>query len=112
MSPTSDPVLRLRHIVDEAEQIGRVTEGLSFEIFRDTWMIRRSVPHGLLIITEAARSLPAELKAKHAEVRWRPLESFGNVLRHEYQHVDPWVLWRIVQEEPAAAACQRSADDL
>lgn len=92
-------MVRLHHIVDEAEAIGETIQGLTFEAFRDTWMVWRSVQHGLLIITEASRSLPADLKAEHPTVPWPQLESLGNVLRHEYQHVDPRVIWRIAREE-------------
>lgn len=92
---SKNPRLRLRHILDEAAEIRAALQGLSFETFRDTWLIRRAVEHGLLIITEAAKSLPAEMKAAHPAIAWGKLESFGNFLRHEYRRVDPDTLWRI-----------------
>ena len=55
--------------------------------------------HGLLIIAEACKSLPPELKAIHPLVPWGRIEALGNVLRHEYQDVDPKVLWRIMREQ-------------
>ena len=99
MAFTKDPAARLRHILDEAEAIQEATRSLTFDAFCDSWMVRRAVEHGLLIITEASKSLPPALKAAYPAVPWRRVESFGNVLRHEYRDVDPVVLWRIVQEQ-------------
>jgi len=76
-------------------QINLALRGLTFEISQDSWITWRAVEHGLLIVTEAAKALLAELKATHPEIPWRQLEAFGNFLRHEYQRVDPQTLWRI-----------------
>jgi|SRR5713101_6829146 len=86
-------------MLDEAVAIQETTGGLTFEAFRDTWTIRRAVEHGLLIIAEASKSLPSELKAEQSAVPWTRVESLGNVLRHEYQDIDPKVLWRIVHDQ-------------
>jgi uncharacterized protein with HEPN domain len=99
MAFSKDPAARLHHILDEAEAIQEATQDLTFDAFRDSWMVRRAVEHGLLIITEASKSLPPALKAAHPAVPWRQVEAFGNVLRHEYREVDPTVLWRIVREQ-------------
>ena len=107
MAASKNPALRLRHILDEAEAIQKATRRLTFEEFRDIWTVRRAVEHGLLIITEASKALPAEAKAAHSNVLWARLEALGNVLRHDYKDVDPKALWRIVDEQlptlPAAA---------
>jgi uncharacterized protein with HEPN domain len=99
MAPSANPIARLRHMLDEAEAIQEATRGLTFEAFRDTWTVRRAVEHGLLIITEASKSLPSELKAGQPAIPWTRIESLGNVLRHEYQDIDPKALWRIVHDQ-------------
>jgi uncharacterized protein with HEPN domain len=99
MAASKNPTVRLRHILDEAEAIRAATADIDFETFRDTWMIRRAVEHGLLIIAEACKSLPTELKTRHPAIPWARVEALGNVLRHEYQDIDPKVLWRIVHEQ-------------
>jgi uncharacterized protein with HEPN domain len=108
MAATKNPALRLRHILDEAEAIRAATRGINFDQFRNTWTIKRAVEHGLLIISEAARSLPAEMKAAHPVVPWSRIEALGNVLRHDYKDVDAKALWRIVEEQlPALVAAAR-----
>jgi uncharacterized protein with HEPN domain len=108
------PANRLRHTLDEARAIEQTARDTTFERFRDTWLIRRAVEHGLLIITEAAKTLPQELKATQPAIPWRQIESFGNLLRHEYREVDPAALWRIVHEElpRVVAAAQAMLDEL
>ena len=99
MAPSKNPGVRLRHILDEAAAIRQEIEGVSFETFRDTWALRRAVQHGLLIIAEAAKSLPVELKAAHKSIPWARVEALGNVLRPDYQEIDLKTLWRIAQEQ-------------
>jgi uncharacterized protein with HEPN domain len=99
MAPSKNPAARLRHILDEVEAIQNATKEIAFEAFRDTWTIRRAVEHGLLIVAEASKALPSDLKAGQPDVPWSRVEALGNVLRHEYQHVDPKVLWRVVGEQ-------------
>lgn len=99
MAASKNPALRLHHILDEAEAIQRATQGVTFEAFRASWTLRRAVEHGFLIITEASKALPSELKAKQPDVPWARIEALGNILRHEYKDVDPAVLWRIIQEQ-------------
>lgn len=113
MAPSKNPTVRLRHIIDEAEAIQSAVKGHSFEAFRDTWTLRRAVEHGLLIIAEASKSLPIELKAQEGAVPWSRVEALGNVLRHEYQDVDPKVLWRIIREQLPILAreARRMLDD-
>jgi uncharacterized protein with HEPN domain len=64
--------------------------------------MKRALQHGLLIIAEAAKNLPSELKESHPEVPWRKIHGLGNLLRHGYRRVDHEVLWSIITEHLAA----------
>jgi uncharacterized protein with HEPN domain len=99
MAASQAPALRLQHMPDEALAIRQATLNLSFESFCDTWLVRRAVEPGLLIISEAARSLPSELKQTQPSMPWGQIEALGNFLRHEYREVDPAVLWRIIHHD-------------
>lgn len=109
MAASRHPSARLHHILDEAQAIEQAARGLTVGAFRASWLVRRAVEHGLLIITEASKALPAEVKARQPAVPWSQIESLGNVLRHEYKDVDPEVLWRIVHEQlPVLAEAART----
>jgi uncharacterized protein with HEPN domain len=59
--------------------------------------MKRAVEHALLIIAEAAKHLPQEMKERRPEVPWAKIHGLGNLLRHEYRHIDPDILWSIVK---------------
>jgi uncharacterized protein with HEPN domain len=98
MAPSKTPAFRLLHIIEEAEAIGDAVRKLSFKDFQGSWVTRRAVEHGLLIISEATKTLPAEVKDAAPEIAWRRIETLGNFLRHEYRDVDPEPIWHITQE--------------
>jgi uncharacterized protein with HEPN domain len=59
-------------------------------------MLRRAIERALQIISEAARVLPPDLVARYPEAPWPAIIGIGNILRHEYQHLDDKRLWEIV----------------
>jgi uncharacterized protein with HEPN domain len=59
----------------------------------------RSAERGLLIISEAAKSLPDELIAAYPQVEWHAIRAIGNVLRHDYEQIEARRLWVIVTRE-------------
>jgi uncharacterized protein with HEPN domain len=68
------------------------------EQFAASWSMKRAVEHALLIIAEAAKNLPVSLKELRPEVEWHKINGLGNLLRHEYRHIDPDILWSIVTD--------------
>ena len=65
------------------------------EDWRDYWAVQRA----LEIISEASRSIPAEMQTLRSEIRWQSVRSFGNVLRHEYHDLAHDVIWNVVVDE-------------
>jgi uncharacterized protein with HEPN domain len=45
------------------------------------------------IISEAARALPEELRARYPDAPWADIVAIGNPLRHEYHRIDDKVRW-------------------
>jgi uncharacterized protein with HEPN domain len=48
-------------------------------------------------VSEAVRHIPDAERVKHKDVPWRNIITIGNKLRHEYQRVDPDIIWEIAQ---------------
>jgi uncharacterized protein with HEPN domain len=91
---------RLDDMLGEISAIRDATRGVSFDAFEAAWPLRRAVERGLEIISEASRALPDDLKALSPDLPWRQIADLGNLLRHEYQRVEPRIIWTIVQEKP------------
>jgi uncharacterized protein with HEPN domain len=59
----------------------------------------------LEIISEAARRLPEELRARHPDLPWRAIMGSGNIYRHNYDNVAHHAVWHTINAElPALAA--------
>lgn len=101
--------VRLQDILDEIEGIRSVTMGLSFVEFDRSWAAVRATQHALLIISEAVKNLPADLKARRPEIPWGRIQALGNFLRHEYAAIDNDRIWSIVVDHlPALEAAVRT----
>src|SRR5262245_63799235 len=92
------PRVWLVDIRDEIAGIRDLTKSATATEFAQSWAMKRAVEHALLIIAEAAKNLPAEMKAARPEVAWHKIHGLGNLLRHEYRRIDADVLWSVVTE--------------
>jgi uncharacterized protein with HEPN domain len=98
----ASPRLWLFDIREEIAGITALTKDADFTTFAASWAMKRAVEHGLLLIAEAAKHIPSELKETHPDVPWRKIHGLGNLLRHEYRRSDPEILWSIVTDHLAA----------
>ena len=98
--------IRLQDILDEIEGIRAATADMSYEEFDRNWTTLRATQHALLIIGEAVKNLPGDLKAEQPQVPWERIRALGNFLRHEYAAIDNARIWSIVTDhlEPLEAA--------
>jgi len=89
---------RLEHILEAIRGIEDTVAGLSRDTVMEHWTLRSAVERGLEIISEATRHLPSELTDAHPEVPWRNIRGIGNLLRHEYDRIEPDIVWQIASE--------------
>jgi uncharacterized protein with HEPN domain len=88
----------LTDIIDAIEGIQETLVGVTFAEFERTWHLRRATERGLEIISEASRQLPKEMKDAEPNVPWQKIAGIGNILRHDYDEIDPMIIWNIVGE--------------
>jgi uncharacterized protein with HEPN domain len=72
--------------------------GIDYPTFEQDLLRIRAPERSLLIISEAAKSLPQELTDAWPEIEWHKVKATGNVLRHEYDRVSPRMLWLTLTE--------------
>ena len=103
--PSDAARLPLGDIVRYAELANGFTAGLEFAAFRDDLRTYLAVVRCLEVVSEASRRLPTEFKQQHPEIDWRNIATSGNVYRHEYESVDPRLVWLTVRDHlPALKA--------
>jgi uncharacterized protein with HEPN domain len=98
------PLIRLRHIRTEIESITPRLVGVDRQMFIEDYLLLRASERALLIISEAAKSLPNQLTARYPQVDWRAMCRLGDVLRHDYNKIDPEVIWEILIGKPPELA--------
>ena len=108
------PRIWLVDIRAEIAGIRELTRSASQAEFAASWAMRRAVEHALMIISEAAKNLPTEMKGLRPEIEWNKIHGLGNMLRHEYRHIDADILWSIIVEhlDPLDAAAAALLDGL
>jgi uncharacterized protein with HEPN domain len=90
---------RLADIVEAIERIRFILNGVSLEAFEQDWEKRWLVERGIEILSEASRHLPDDLKTRRAHIPWSKVAGIGSVLRHDYDHIAPDVLWKLAQDD-------------
>jgi uncharacterized protein with HEPN domain len=91
--------IRLTDIRDEIAGIRALTKDATAQSFAESWAMTRATQHALLIIAEAAKHIPPELKDAHPNVPWQKIHGLGNMLRHEYRRIDPSIIWSLITEQ-------------
>ncbi len=114
MAATVNPRARLEHILFHIRGVADTIGGVNFNTYTSVYHMERTVERAVQIISEAVRALPPELTARYPDVEWGKIAAIGNVLRHEYQRVDPEVMWDIatVKLPELERVVRRMLDDL
>ena len=84
---------RLADIAENIDIVTQMTQGVDFTGYLADVQLRKAVERCIEIISEASRSVPSEAKARFPEIPWADIAAIGNLLRHEYQRVDDFVIW-------------------
>ncbi len=86
----------LEDILEAAGKIRRYSKGMDFEAFAGNSLTSDAVIRNLLIIGEAAKSVPADIKKQHPDIEWKKISGLRDVLVHEYAAVDMAIVWDVV----------------
>jgi uncharacterized protein with HEPN domain len=91
--------LAIEDMLRAIERVEDATRDVASEQFDGDWRAQYIVERGLMIISEASRAIPADLKERYPQIRWVGVRDIGNVLRHQYASISSALLWNLVQDE-------------
>jgi len=97
--PFRDPHSSLRDIYEAIESIERFIEGMDYSVFQADEKTNAAVERKLLVLSEAARRLGDDAEKLCPSIPWNNIRGVGNWLRHQYDRVDPSVIWQTVQRD-------------
>ena len=90
---TRDVKLYLEDISNAVKEVEEFLKGLSFDDFAKNTQAIRAVTMDFVIIGEAAKHLPVEIRRKHPQISWSKIVGMRNILTHEYPETDTKILW-------------------
>jgi len=99
--PERSDRLYLADILDAISAIEDFVRDMDYSVFTGDRKTRSAVIRELEVIGEAAGKISNELKALHADLDWRTLKDFRNILAHEYFGIDNEIVWEIATEKLA-----------
>ena len=97
--PPRDWRMRIEDILEAIAKVQEYTRGMTLESFRGDARTVDAVLRNIAVIGEAAGHVPPEVAAAHADVPWRQMRDFRNVVVHAYFGVQLSILWETVQRD-------------
>jgi len=94
-----DPRLFLSDMRDACTRIRELASGLSDEAFFADRTVRDAVLWNLLVLGEAAKWIPGDVRSAHPAVEWRRIAGFRDVLAHGYFGLDESIVWDVVENK-------------
>jgi uncharacterized protein with HEPN domain len=79
------------------ERILRYTAGMSQQALAGDELVTDAVLRNIELIGEAAKSLPDEVRDRMPDIEWRRITGMRDWLSHVYFHVDPDIVWDVVE---------------
>ncbi len=89
----------IKDILQECEFVRKYTQGIEYEDFLESDLLRHAVVRALEVIGEAVKNLPNELLEKYPQIEWKRVKGMRDKLAHAYFGVDYELLWRVIKEE-------------
>jgi len=91
-------VLYLIHIAERIDRIEAVA-GRGRTAFLADPILQDAIIRNFEVIGEAVKRLSPDLTARYAEVPWRQVAGFRDVLIHDYMGVDLPAVWNVIERD-------------
>jgi uncharacterized protein with HEPN domain len=90
-------------MIASAERAVSYIEGMTFDEFLDDTRTQDAAVMNLVVLSEAAKGIPAEVQAVHSEIPWRQIGGFRNRVAHSNTTVDlsldHSIVWEILSKD-------------
>ncbi len=87
---------RLENILEAINNLQSYIKGMTYQEFASDRKTIRASTYEIMVIGEAARYVPGEIRKKYPLVPWEKMQSIRNVVVHEYFQVDTAILWQTI----------------
>lgn len=91
--------LYLDDMISSCKKIIKYTDLMTPDQFFHNNIIYDAVLYNLLIIGEAAKNLPENIRNQYAQVEWKKISGFRDIIAHAYFGIDNSILWEIIHSK-------------
>ena len=89
--------LYLTDIIASIEKIEKYTSSLNYEEFSEDEKTLDAVNHNLMIIGEAVKKIPPEIRKKYSQIEWQKIAGIRDFIAHVYFSINTEIVWNVVQ---------------
>jgi uncharacterized protein with HEPN domain len=94
-----DALLYVEDILESISKIEEYTRGLSETRFVEDALIQDAVIRRLEVMGEAVKNIPATVRKRYPEIRWKEIAGMRDVVIHGYFGVDARRVWKVVRDD-------------
>lgn len=99
-------LLRVRDILRAISSIQKLTANMVLGDFIAEETVVKAVLYDFIVIGEAARNIPVEVRDRYPQIPWLPMGDMRNVVTHEYFRIDLEIVWDSIQNDLDLLAIQ------
>ncbi len=89
----------LADMIEASDKVIRYTTGMTHAAFLNDELTLDATVRNLILIGEAAKRIPDEVRERHDEIPWGDTVGLRNRIAPAYFAVDTNLLWRVIAEE-------------
>ncbi|GKV67048.1 MULTISPECIES: DUF86 domain-containing protein [unclassified Sporosarcina] len=93
-----EPKVYLEDILSAAYKMEKFTDGLSYDDFVKDDLIFDAVIKNILVIGEATKSIPEDIRKTYSEVEWRKMAGMRDMMIHGYFTINNQIVWDVIQQ--------------
>ena len=99
MSEIRDPLVFLEDMLTSAEKIASYAQGTTpDELFKHQAIVD-AIPYNLLVLGEAAKGVPQEIRTANPEISWRSITGMRDKIIHQYWGISQMLVWKAIVDE-------------
>lgn len=91
--------LYLTDILTSINKIKKYTTSLTYDQLVNEEKTLDAVVYNLMIIGEATKQIPQDLRNKYSQIEWRQIAGLRDIIAHGYFTVNTQIVWNIIQSK-------------